>query len=188
MPEKQRKANRYVAVFLLVIGLFLACAELMTWKESRNSTWVAPIFDDLTVSQGKISFTDHWKSFGGFVALQLENGSSILLSCSIPDGSGGEDCSKIKDGGHAWKDYRQQLKNKNAIAWWRPEIDATNRRLAGRVYQIKVDGWLFFEYSERVKYYKNRLHSNQGVKLLFASLYFLMLVLPSFILLLKGRK
>lgn len=150
-------SRAWLIASLITLGILFGYWVSGTWLSNPSFEYVPPRFDQLQVTQGKLSFTRRSKSSGGEIVLQLENGEQLLLACNPPDTL--PDACYYKKEITGWVDYRQKTTGVKAIVWWRPEVDLTK---GGRVYQMRVAEDLFFTYQDQVEYYLKHYKKSGG--------------------------
>lgn len=128
-----------------------------TWPNQPIEEYIPPRFEQLEIAQGTLSFTRRSKSSGGEIEIHLGNGKKLVLACNPPNTL--PDACFRKNTGGEWLDYREKLTGKIATAWWQPEPDVPD---GGRMYQMKVEDWMFFNYQEQLDYYVNHYQKGGG--------------------------
>jgi hypothetical protein len=137
-------------------------AGLYGYYEKKNFVYEIPEFKDLTISEGEIHFKPQWKSSGGELFLRSENfKTQVITTCNQPF-AGLRDC-----GSHYYLDtnktLRELTKNKHGKVWWYSDADIKNRDSFpfGRLYQLEVDGEIFYSYEERKAFYLHRFQNSE---------------------------
>lgn len=161
-------------LFWLILGLAISGLALKQWLDARSQSYSPPALSELTVSKGKIGFTERWKSSGGDLVLQLSNGKKLRLACGGPNGTS---ACYLKRVNGQWVSFKDRLSGKEATVWWhagdRPQPGW------GWVYQVEVDGQLFMQYQDQVERRLENQRQGNPISLGVAILFFLILVVPS---------
>lgn len=161
--------HKWPYLIILFLGFLLTGNQLLKWYHTTASDYTTPKFEELKVSQGTLSFTPSWKNSGGQIILDLASGKRIVMTCLPPFGEG-DRCFFRAD--KSSTDYSHQLTGKHVTAWWKEISDTPRPQITGRIYQLEVDGWLYYDYKERAEYYLKHLHLGEEDNLFFAAFYF----------------
>ncbi len=175
--------KKWPYLILVLLGVVFTLSQLIGAGLKLNSKYEVPQFKDLNVSQGILSFTPSWKNSGGQIVLRLANGQKITMTCQAPFDEG--DRCFFRPGQQG--DMSKQLVGKLATAWWEKITDPTRPQLSGRVYQLKVDDYMYYDYAERTKFYMEHVNSGVGGKIFFAVIYFYILIFLPFKFILKEK-
>lgn len=140
---------------------------LYGYHEKKNFVYKVPEFKDLNISEGEIHFKPQHKGSGGELFLRNQDfKTQVITTCTQPF-SDSKGC-----GSHFYLDTRKTLreltKNKHGKVWWYPDADVKNRDRFpfGRLYQLEVDGEIYYSYEERKAFYLYKFQNsgwNSGI-------------------------
>lgn len=135
---------------------------LYGYYEKKNFVYEIPEFKDLNISEGEIHFKPQRKASGGELFLRNQDfKTQVIVTCKQPfaDSNGCGSHYYLDTG----KTLRELTKNKHGKVWWYPDADIKNRDRFpfGRLYQLEVDGEIYYSYEERKAFYLNRFQNSE---------------------------
>lgn len=165
--------SAWLKLSLVILGVLWGIWLSGTWPTNPIVEYVPPKFEELKVAEGTLSFTRRSKSSGGEIELHLVGGSTLLLHCNPPN-TLPDACYRKDESGGISTDYKDKLNKHLVTAWYQSDAEVAN---SGRIYQMQVDGKLFFNYPEQVGYYVKHYQSGGGRNGYFGLMLFFLTVL-----------
>jgi hypothetical protein len=136
---------------------------LYGYHEKKNFVYKIPEFKDLNISEGEIHFKPQSKggSGGELLLRNVDFKTQVIVTCRQPfaDSSGCGSYYYLD----TVKTLRELTKNKHGKVWWYPDADIKNRDRFpfGRLYQLEVDGEIYYSYEERKAFYLDRFQNSE---------------------------